>query len=73
MTNVDYGNSYKRVFPSRENALLVLFPDRDRFSRGIESKEQGQEPSIRSAAPMRAGSDIPYTQSPMLDAGILHS
>ena len=73
MTNVDYDSSYKRVSPSQENALPVLFSDRDRFFRGIESKGQEQALSIRSVAPMRAGNDIPYTRLPGLDAGILHS
>ncbi len=73
MTNADYGNSDKSASPSRENALPVLFPDRDKFSHGIESKGQVQVPSIHSAAPMRAGNDIPYTRSPGLYAGILHS
>ena len=73
MTNADYDNSDKSGSPSQENALLVLFPDRDKFSRGIERKGQVQALSIRSAAPMRVGNDIPYTRSPGLDAGIQHS
>ena len=73
MTNADYDNSYKRVSLSQENALPVQFPNRDKSVRGTGSTGQGQAPSIRSAAPMCVGNDIPYTRSPGLYAGIPHS
>ena len=73
MTSEDYDNSDRSVSPSQENALLVLFPDRDKCFCGMEGKGREQALSIRSAAPMRVGNDIPYTRLPGLDAGILHS